>query len=245
MADHDYGVKFGDQQLLVEYPVGSGIFGAPCGITGLTRQVQTNTNDVALPPCNDPYAVLWLGVDVVSKRMQLTFQGTLADVALPIWDAWSMEDDSRRRVRWYRNLLDENRGYWEGYAILTDYSEESADRGRYTNSGTIIFDGQPRWVDIPPAPAVVTNPAIDTSIQPEVGTAFVATPGTYSAPAPNLTYQWFADGIPISAATSASYTPVSADIGKRLYVTETAQNAGGMVSTSTLYSRPVIADQSP
>ena len=75
MADHDYGVKFGDQQLLVEYPVGSGIFGAPCGITGLTRQVQTNTNDVSLPPCNDPYAVLWLGVDVVSKRMQLTFQG--------------------------------------------------------------------------------------------------------------------------------------------------------------------------
>ena len=241
MADHDYGVKFGDQQLIVEYPVGSGIFGAPCGITGLTRQVQTNTNDVALPPCNDPYAVLWLGIDVVSKRMQVTFQGTLADVSLPIWDAWSMENEARRRVRWYRNLLGTNRGYWEGFAVLTDYQEESSDRGRYTNSGTIIFDGQPQWVDIPPAPAVQTAVSIDTSIQPEVGEPLVATPGTYSGAIPTLSYQWFLDGVPISGANSASYTPLSAQIGKRLYVIETAVNTGGAVSTASLYSRPVIA----
>jgi len=245
MADHDYGVKFGDQQLLVEYPVGSGIFGAPCGITGLTRQVQTNTNDVSLPPCNDPYAVLWLGVDVVSKRMQLTFQGTLADVALPIWDAWSMEDDSRRRVRWYRNLMGDNRGYWEGYAILTDYSEESSDRGRYTNSGTIVFDGQPQWIDIPPAPAVVTGPSIDDAVAPEVGTAYAVTPGVYTGPAPSLSYQWFADGVPIQGANTASYTPGGPMIGKRLYAIETAVNTGGAVSTATLYSRPVVADQTP
>lgn len=244
MADHDYGVKFGDQQLLVEYPVGSGIFGAPCGITGLTRQVQTNTNDVSLPPCNDPYAVLWLGVDVVSKRMQLTFQGTLADVALPIWDAWSMEDDSRRRVRWYRNLMGDNRGYWEGYAILTDYQEESSDRGRYTNSGTIVFDGQPQWIDIPPAPAVVTGPSITEAVAPRVGTAFAVTPGTYSG-TPSMRYQWFADGVPITGATTVSYTPGAPMIGKRLYAIETATNTGGSVSTATVYSRPVVAAQTP
>lgn len=241
MADHDYGVKFGDQQLLVEHPVGSGIFGTPCGITGLQRQIQTNTNDVNLPPCNDPYAIIWLGVDVVSKRMQLSFDGTLADVALPIWDRWSLESDSKRKIRWYRNLTGTNRGYWEGSGVLTDYSESSSDRGRYTNSGTIIFDGQPRWVDIPPAPALINRPSISESIIPRVGTAFVATPGTYSTPAPTLSYQWFADGVLIPGATTASYNPTAAVLGKRLYVVETARNTGGQVDTSTLFSRPVQA----
>ena len=240
MADHDYGVKFGDQQLLVEYPVGSGIFGAPCGITGLTRQVQTNTNDVSLPPCNDPYAVLWLGIDVVSKRMTLTFSGTLADVALPIWDSWAMEDEARRRVRWYRSLLGANRGYWEGFAVLTEYQEESSDRGRYTNTGTIIFDGQPAWIDIPPAPNQVTVPSIPETA-PVVGTAFAVTPGTYVAPNPALSYQWFLDGVPIAGATSASYTPLAGQRGKRLYVMEVASNTGGSVSSATVYSRPIVA----
>lgn len=242
MSDHDYGVKFGDQQLLVEHPVGSGFFGAPCGISGLTRQIQTNTNDVSLPPCNDPYAVLWLGVDVVSKRMQMSFSGTLADVALPIWDNWSLQKDSRRRVRWYRNLLGSNRGYWEGYAILTDYSEESSDRGRYTNSGTVIFDGEPLWVDIPPAPAIVNNPSISETVAPSVGDPFAAVAGAYSGtPAPSLSYQWFADGVAIPGANTLSFTPTTNQLGKRLYLIESAVNTGGAISTATLYSRPVVA----
>lgn len=241
MADHDYGVKFGDQQLLVEYPVGSGIFGAPCGITGLTRQVQTNTNDVSLPQCNDPYAVLWLGVDVTSKRMQMTFSGTLADVSLPIWDQWAMGAQGRRRVRWYRNLKGTNRGYWEGYAILTDYQEESSDRGRYTNTGTIIFDGEPQWVDIPPAPAVSVDVTIPETTSPVVGTAFTGTAGTYSGTGHSLSYQWFADGVPVSGATTIAITPVAGQIGKRLTLAETARNLGGTVTTITRYSRPVVA----
>ena len=238
MADHNYGVKFGDQQLLVENPSGSGVFGAPCGITGLTRQVQANTNDVSLPPCNDPYAVIWLGVDVTSKRMTLTFQGTLADVALGVWDDWSMSTGSSRRIRWYRNLSGSNRGYWEGQGVLTDYQEQSSERGRYTVSGTIVFDGQPAWVDIPPAPALTTPPVIPLTA-PKVSAPFAVTPGTHSAPAPSLTYQWFADGDPISGATTASFTPLAAHVGKRLYCIETATNSGGSVSAATLYSLPV------
>lgn len=240
MADDDYGVKFGDQQLLVEYPAGSGVYGAPCGITGLTRQVQTNTNDVSLPPCNDPYAVIWLGIDIVSKRMTLTFTGTLANVAVHIWDEWSMEDSSSRKVRWYRNLLGENRGYWEGDAVLTEYQEESSDRGRYTNSGTIIFEGRPRWIDIPPAPAGITGPALPNAA-PVVGSPYVATPGSYDGATTTITYQWFSDGIAIAAGTAASFTPTAAHVGKKLYVTETATNTGGSSSQSTIYSAPVLA----
>lgn len=243
-ANHDYSVKFGQQQLLVEYPAGSGIFGAPCGITGLTRQVQTNTNDVELPPCNDPDAIIWLGVDAISKRMTLTFSGTLADTSLPMWDSWSMEDSARRKVRWYRNLDQPNRGYWEGYAVLTDYQEDSSGRARYTNSGTIIFDGKPEWIDIPPAPDATTPVRLPNSI-PQVGVAFTATAGVYPSPVPTLSYQWFRDGVPITGANSLDYTPAEADEGRRLYLTENAINAGGSSSVSTVYSAPVAPAAPP
>lgn len=247
MAREQYSVKFGQQQLLigpvyndgdVTPPPGS-IFSAPCGITGLTRNVTTNTNDVSLPPCDDPEAIIWLGIDAVSKRMTLTFTGTLADNALPVWDDFSMGNDMRW-VRWYRNIGAPNQGYWEGPALLTEYSEESTDRGRYTNSGTIIFDGQPDWVSIPPAPGITAGVSIPTTA-PVENAPFAATPGTYTG-TPDLTYQWFADNVAISGATSASYTPTSGDVDKRLHVVETATNASGSINTKSATSLPVEAE---
>lgn len=239
-ANENYSIKFGQQQMLVEQPVGSGIFSAPCGITGLTRAVDTNTNDVDLPPCDDPDAIIWLGIDPVSKRMTLTFQGTLADVALPVWDDWSMDDSAARMVRWYRNIGAPNQGYWEGLALLTQYTETSTGRGRYTNSGTVIFDGRPDWISIPPAPSLTTPVAIPLT-EPEVGTPFAATPGTYTG-SPVLTYQWYADGEVITGANSVSYTPVADDEDKVLRVVEIATNVSGSINSQSAVSLPVVAD---
>lgn len=246
MARQNYSVKFGQQQLLIgpayvenqNVPSAGAVFAAPCGLTGLTRNVVTNTADVSLPPCDDPEAVIWLGVDTVSKRMTLSFTGTLADVALPVWDDWSM-GNAMRWVRWYRNLGAPNQGYWEGPAQLTDYTEESTDRGRYTNSGTIIFDGEPTWVSIPPAPSITTPVAIPL-IAPVVGAAFAATPGTYTG-APTLSYQWFADGYVIPGANAVSFTPLVAHEGKSLRVSETATNTAGSMISQSPVSLPVEA----
>lgn len=244
----DYSVRFGAQQILIgpkytpgdEVPPAGAIFTAPCGVTGLTRNITTATNDVALPPCDAPDDPIWLGIDIVSKRMQSTFTGTLADNALPLWDEWSMGADLYW-VRWYRNLGAPNAGYWEGPAALTEYQEESTDRGRYTNSGTIIWDGEPSWISIPPAPSVTTGVAIPATA-PEEASAFVATPGTYTG-TPALTYQWFIEAgaiyVPISGATTASYTPATADVGLRLYVVETATNVSGSINTKSATSLPV------
>lgn len=244
MARQNYSIRFGQQQLLIgpayvnndETPPAGSVFSAPCGLTGLTRNIVTNTADVSLPPCDDPEAVIWLGVDAVSKRMTLTFTGTLADVALPTWDSWSMGKDMRW-VRWYRNIGAPNQGYWEGPAMLTDYTEESTDRGRYTNSGTIIFDGEPAWVSIPPAPAVTTPVSIPLTA-PVESAAFTATPGTYTG-TPAMSYQWYADGYPIAGANAASFTPLTAHVGKSLRVVETATNSAGSIQTQSAVSLPV------
>lgn len=178
--------------------------------------------------------------------MTLTFTGTLADVALPVWDDYAMNGDMRW-VRWYRNIGAPNQGYWEGPALLTEYSEESSDRGRYTNSGTIIFDGQPDWVSIPAAPSVTSGVAIPTTA-PVQSAAFAATPGTYTG-TPSLVYQWFANNVAIAGATTASYTPAAGDVGKRLHVVETATNASGSINTKSEQSLPVwrleVIDEQP
>lgn len=239
--NEDYSIKFGSQQLLIENPQGSGIFGAPCGITTLGKSVTTNTSDVDLPPCNDPDAVTWLGIDPTSKRLTLTFSGTLAEKDLPMWDSWSMSegsDDAFREVRWYRNIGAPNQGYWEGNALLTEYAENSEGRGRWQVSGTIIFDGRPVWHAIPPAPSVTTAVSIPTTA-PQVGTAFAATAGTYTG-TPTLSYQWFANNVEIDGATSLSYTPVAADEGKTLYVVETATNDSGSINSRSDDSKPVV-----
>ncbi|MFC6487366.1 phage tail tube protein [Nitratireductor sp. GCM10026969] len=241
MANEDYSIRFGSQQLLIENPPDSGIFGAPCGITTLGKSMTANTSDVDLPPCDDPDAVTWLGIDPVSKRLTLTFSGTLAQETLPIWDAWSMSegiDDAFRLVRWYRNIGAPNQGYWEGKALLTEYAENSENRGRWTVSGTIVFDGRPEWHSIPPAPGVTTPVSIPTTA-PEVGSAFAATPGTYTG-TPDLTYQWFADDIAIDGATTVSYSPIAGDMGKVLHVVETATNVSGSINTKSADSLPVV-----
>lgn len=246
MATENYSIKFGQQQLLIENPPGSGIFGAPCGITTLGRSITTNTSDVDLPPCDDPDAVTWLGIDPLSKRMTLTFSGTLADETLPIWDEWGMSegaDDAFRLIRWYRNIGAPNQGYWEGEAVLTEYAENSEGRGRWTVSGTIIFDGRPEWHSIPPAPGITTGVQLPGSPPlydvPQVGVVYTAVAGVYTG-SPALTYQWFADDVAIDGATAISYTPVANDDGKSLDVVETATNASGSINTKSATSQPVI-----
>jgi large repetitive protein len=70
----------------------------------------------------------------------------------------------------------------------------------------------------------VTNTTAPTvpAAAPVVGSPVTANPGTWDPSDATLAYQWKADGAPISGATSASYTPVTADVGKKLSVTVTA-----------------------
>lgn len=141
-------VPFGKQYLLISDMGTVPVFTMPCGITSLTRQVTANTTDVDIPDCTDPDALTWLGIDVNSKRVTLTFSGILAIEAIPVWDEWSMEE-SIRDIRWYRNIAAPNQGYWEGSAVLTEYQEQAENKGRYQVSGTIIFDGKPTWTAVP------------------------------------------------------------------------------------------------
>lgn len=237
-------VKFGEQQLLIGDGGSPQVFTAPCGITGLTKTTTTNTSDIDIPDCDDPDLVVWLGIDEVSKRMTLTFSGTVAQQSLATWQDWEL-DGGLRDVRWFRNLNDlALRGYLEGPALLTEFAETSEARGRFTFTGTIIFDGKPVWISLPAAPANTVPPTFTgTLADTEVLTAVT---GTWTG-APEFTYQWerspngAGSWSEIAGANAATYTATTADVGNFLRVKTVGTNNGGSTVAFSASRGPVTA----
>ncbi len=229
-------VKFGEQALLIGDGADPEVFSAPCGITSLTKSTSTNTSDVDIPDCDDPDVVVWLGIDEVSKRMTLTFSGTIAQQSLALWQAWEL-DGGLRNVRWLRNLTNlDLRGHLSGPALLTEFEETAESRGRYTFTGTIIFDGKPVWTPLPAAPVNTVAPTFTgTLADTEVQTAVT---GTWTG-TPTFEYQWerspngSSGWASISGATASTYTAVTADVGNYLRFRLSGTNGGG---TTVVYS---------
>lgn len=138
-------ILFGDQAILIGNGATPEVFTAPCGLTELTRTINTETSTTNVPDCIDPDLPSWLEIDAVSKQMVLSGNGVLAVEYLEQWRLFS-ESDDYRTVRWYRDLSAANGGgYYEGPALLTTY-EESGARGRKWNvSIGLTFDGKPIW----------------------------------------------------------------------------------------------------
>jgi surface antigen len=68
------------------------------------------------------------------------------------------------------------------------------------------------------APAIVGDPMVDTTL--------TADPGTWNPVPRRLIYAWYADGQPIAAATTRSFTPGPDLLAHRLSVTVTARKPG-------------------
>jgi hypothetical protein len=61
------------------------------------------------------------------------------------------------------------------------------------------------------APQIDTAPSIIGDATAPTGAVLRANPGTWDVPGVSFAYQWYADGVPISGATTASYTVSVAD----------------------------------
>ena len=83
---------------------------------------------------------------------------------------------------------------------------------------------------LPPAPSFIDAPSVSGT--PMVGETLTGNPGTVSNGSVSA-LQWLRDGVAISGATAASYTPVLADAGKTVAFRVTAAGPGGTtVATS-------------
>ena len=144
-------IRFGRQAILIgdgATPVEA--FAAPCGLTSLTKTTNVETNTVNIPDCTDPDLSSWLGIDEISRQIQLSFGGILNVESLQLWQEWDLAG-GYKNVRWFRDLdLADGGGYLQGPALLTAFEETGEEKQRYQISGTITFDGKPTWTDAAP-----------------------------------------------------------------------------------------------
>lgn len=74
-----------------------------------------------------------------------------------------------------------------------------------------------------------------------VGETLTITPGKWrGVPAPILTHQWLANGIPIDRAIGLSYIVTNNVVGDMISVVENAANAAGNASITSASVGPVI-----
>ena len=79
----------------------------------------------------------------------------------------------------------------------------------------------------------LTKGIVTISGTAKVGVVLTATPGTWAPTGVSFTYQWLRNGTDIAGATSATYTPVSADQRKTLSVAVTGALTGYSSASST------------
>lgn len=104
-------------------------------------------------------------------------------------------------------------------------------RQMWNTHAAAILTGKPQFLALP-----------TISGTGEVGSTLTATIGTMAGNATITygSYQWYADGVAISGATSSTYTPVSGDLGKVITFKVTAANGAGSTTAYATVGTTVI-----
>ena len=130
-------------------------------------------------------------------------------------------------------------------ATLTLNNVKAANSGTYTVTVTNSVGSatsNPATLTVDVAPVITTQPASQTVDEGANATFTVVATGT-----PTPTYQWYMAGIPISGATSASYTIDDVQASAAGTYTVAVTNVAGIVTskaaTLTVDTAPVITTQ--
>jgi hypothetical protein len=126
---------------------------------------------------------------------------------------------------------------WTFKGIRTGYEPAIPNEDKMTATVTFKITGS--YVATPAAaPTNTTLPAISGVAQ--VGVTLTAWEGVWTG-APTFTYQWLADAVAITGATSRTYVPVVGQITDVITVTVTGTNAAGSASATSVATAAVIA----
>lgn len=122
-----------------------------CSINGARSfQLQCQTNDTAVPDCDDPDLMAWIESEKVSLNATVSGAGVTNVGDVPFFYAYAASPDPRN----CRIVIDagsgvNGNGYFAG-AFLCDGFTVSGDRGNKSDiSITLKSTGVVSWVDVP------------------------------------------------------------------------------------------------
>lgn len=121
--------------------------------------------------------------------------------------------------------------YDPGDSITCTVSATNSEGTSSDTSDPVVVSGSPTNT----APVITSHVVSGSGL---VGAALTSTVIATGTPTPTITRQWTADNVNISGATSATYTPVSGDVGKAIRCAATATNS---VDSFSLTSNAITA----
>lgn len=124
-----------------------------------------------------------------------------------------------------------------GYGVRTGYEKSAPHAGRMSASVAFKVSGEPD-LTATTSPRNLVTPAITGTAQ--VGVPLIADPGIWAG-ALDITYQWEADNVAISGATSTTYVPVAGDVGAVITCVVNGANDDYNTDAETAGTAAVIA----
>ncbi|GAB2770851.1 hypothetical protein GCM10027020_24840 [Nocardioides salsibiostraticola] len=185
-----------------------------------------------------------VGIDSISNvtRPSITGRAQVGSTMTTDGGGWNPQDVDLA-FQWRRD------GSPIAGATNASYDVLAADRGtklsvRVVASAPGFRDGAETSAEsaVIGSPAIANVVAPTVSGAPEVGQVLTATNGTWDPADVTLTFQWLAGGAPVVEATSATYTLVRSDLGKRMSVRVTAAKDGFDPAAKTSAETEAVAD---
>jgi 5-hydroxyisourate hydrolase-like protein (transthyretin family) len=147
--------------------------------------------------------------------------GRTLTVGPALWDA----TPTSTSYRWLRD------GVVIPLATASTYTVKATDAGKEISVEVTARLGSLTGVTTVVAGTAVTSPPLNFGL-PSVGTTarvgvkLTASKGTWDLTPTSYRYQWLLNGLPITGATSSTYTPLVADLGEELAVSVVAIKTG-------------------
>lgn len=96
-------IRGGKIRVLIGVKPASGpiVYTAPCGFTQRSISIDKSLEEQAIPDCDDPDKVDWIGRDASSLSMSVSGEGVLAAESVDIWlDAVESVDSVPVKIEW-------------------------------------------------------------------------------------------------------------------------------------------------
>lgn len=133
-------------EFLIEVETTPGNFGAPCGLTSKSFNLQAATADTNVPDCDDPDAPSWLERDVTSLSRDITGSGILAEESLELWDDWGTSANPKNVQISLTDGVNGTRT-WAGSYILSGFEVTGSIGEKVGVNVSMVSNGEVTRVD--------------------------------------------------------------------------------------------------